>query len=43
MDGTNLQFGDELFNIVFSFLSIEYFGRERQIGALKSMKEIGEY
>ena len=40
MDGTKLEFDDDLFDIAFSFSSIEHFGGERHSGALKSMKEI---
>ena len=40
MDGTNLEFPSETFDIAFSFSSIEHFGGERHEGALKSMREI---
>jgi SAM-dependent methyltransferase len=40
MDGTNLDFPDNTFDIAFSFSSIEHFGGENHSGALKSMKEI---
>lgn len=40
MDATRLEFGDESFDIAFSFSSIEHFGGENHSGALRSMKEI---
>src|SRR5215217_4521180 len=40
MDGTKLEFDNDLFDVAFSFSSIEHFGGERHSGALKSMKEI---
>jgi SAM-dependent methyltransferase len=40
MDGRNLTFPSDKFDIAFSFSSIEHFGEERHQGALKSLKEI---
>jgi len=40
MDGTNLKFPSETFDIAFSFSSIEHFGGQNHEGALKSLKEI---
>lgn len=40
MDGTNIKFPSETFDIAFSFSSIEHFGGENHEGALKSLKEI---
>jgi SAM-dependent methyltransferase len=40
MDGSNLNFPDETFDIAFSFSSIEHFGGKNHSGALKSMREI---
>ena len=40
MDGTQLEFPSETFDIAFSFSSIEHFGGKNHSGALKSMKEI---
>ena len=40
MAGTKLEFDNDLFDIAFSFSSIEHFGGERHSGALKAMKEI---
>jgi SAM-dependent methyltransferase len=40
MDGTQLEFPSETFDIAFSFSSIEHFGGKDHSGALKSMKEI---
>jgi SAM-dependent methyltransferase len=40
MDGTNLEFPSETFDIAFSFSSIEHFGGKNHSGALKSLKEI---
>jgi SAM-dependent methyltransferase len=40
MDGTNLEFPSESFDIAFSFSSIEHFGGKNHLGALKSLREI---
>jgi SAM-dependent methyltransferase len=40
MDGTNLEFPSESFDIAFSFSSIEHFGGENHSGALRSLREI---
>jgi SAM-dependent methyltransferase len=40
MDGTNLEFPSESFDIAFSFSSIEHFGGKNHSGALKSLQEI---
>jgi SAM-dependent methyltransferase len=40
MDGTQLEFPSDSFDIVFSFSSIEHFGGENYSGALKSLKEM---
>ena len=40
MDGANLDFPDDTFDIAFSFSSIEHFGGENHSGALKAMREI---
>jgi SAM-dependent methyltransferase len=40
MDGTELEFPSESFDIAFSFSSIEHFGGKNHSGALKSIKEI---
>ena len=40
MDGTQLEFPSDSFDIVFSFSSIEHFGGEDYSGALKSLKEM---
>jgi len=40
MDGTKLEFPDETFDFVFSFSSIEHFGGDRHVGALRSVKEM---
>jgi SAM-dependent methyltransferase len=40
MDATKLEFPSELFDIAFSFSSIEHFGGKHHSGALNSMKEI---
>jgi SAM-dependent methyltransferase len=41
MDGTNLEFPSESFDIAFSFSSIEHFGGGRNhSGALRSLREI---
>lgn len=40
MDGTRLEFPDEIFDFVFSFSSIEHFGGGRHVGALRSVKEM---
>src|SRR5215203_1870857 len=40
MDGTNINFPSETFDIAFSFSSIEHFGGQNHEGALKSLKEI---
>ena len=40
MDGTQLEFPSETFDIAFSFSSIEHFGGENHEGALKSLKEM---
>ena len=40
MDGTNLEFPSDIFDIVFSFSSIEHFGGANHSGALKSLKEM---
>lgn len=40
MDGTKLEFPSESFDIAFSFSSIEHFGGENHLGALKSLKEM---
>jgi len=39
MDGTNLQFPSNIFDLVFSFSSIEHFSGNDHLGAIKSMKE----
>lgn len=41
MDATRLEFPSEIFDVAFSFSSIEHFGGENHSGALKSMKEMG--
>ena len=40
MDGTKLEFPSEVFDIAFSFSSIEHFGGKHHSGALKGLKEI---
>ncbi len=40
MDGTQLEFPSDSFDIVFSFSSIEHFGGEDYSGALESLKEM---
>ena len=40
MNGTRLVFPSDIFDIVFSFSSIEHFGGKHHSGSLKSMKEI---
>jgi SAM-dependent methyltransferase len=40
MDGTKLEFPSEIFDIAFSFSSIEHFGGKNHSGALKSLKEM---
>ena len=40
MDGKNLNFSDNIFDIAFSFSSIEHFGGDRHSGALKCLQEI---
>jgi SAM-dependent methyltransferase len=40
MNGTQLEFPSDSFDIVFSFSSIEHFGGEDYSGALKSLKEM---
>jgi SAM-dependent methyltransferase len=40
MDGTKLEFASDMFDIAFSFSSIEHFGGKHHSGALNSMKEI---
>jgi SAM-dependent methyltransferase len=40
MNGTKLEFPSDMFDIAFSFSSIEHFGGKHHSGALKSMKEI---
>ncbi len=40
MDGTKLEFPDGIFDIAFSFSSIEHFGGKNHSGALKSMREM---
>jgi SAM-dependent methyltransferase len=40
MDGTKLEFPSEVFDIAFSFSSIEHFGEKHHSGALKGLKEI---
>jgi len=40
MDGTDLKFPDEVFDIAFSFSSIEHFGGDRHSGPLRSLKEM---
>jgi SAM-dependent methyltransferase len=40
MDGTNLEFPSESFDIAFSFSSIEHFGGKNHSGALRSLQEI---
>jgi SAM-dependent methyltransferase len=40
MDGTQLEFPSDSFDVVFSFSSIEHFGGENYSGALKSLKEM---
>jgi SAM-dependent methyltransferase len=40
MDGTQLEFPSDSFDVVFSFSSIEHFGGEDYSGALKSLKEM---
>jgi SAM-dependent methyltransferase len=40
MDGTNLEFPSNTFDVAFSFSSIEHFGGENHSGALKSLMEI---
>jgi len=41
MDGRKLGFNSNLFDIVFSFSSIEHFGGERHSGALEAVREMG--
>jgi SAM-dependent methyltransferase len=40
MDGTNIGFPPETFDIAFSFSSIEHFGGKNHAGALQSVKEM---
>jgi ubiquinone/menaquinone biosynthesis C-methylase UbiE len=40
MDGTNLEFPSNTFDVAFSFSSIEHFGGENHSGALKSLMEM---
>ncbi len=40
MDGTNLEFPSDTFDIAFSFSSIEHFGGENHSGSLRSLKEM---
>jgi SAM-dependent methyltransferase len=40
MDGTNIEFPSESFDIAFSFSSIEHFGGKNHAGALRSVKEM---
>jgi SAM-dependent methyltransferase len=40
MDGTKLEFPSEIFDVVFSFSSIEHFGGKNHSGALKSLREM---
>jgi SAM-dependent methyltransferase len=40
MDGTNLEFPSQTFDIAFSFSSIEHFGGKSHLGALRSLKEM---
>jgi SAM-dependent methyltransferase len=40
MDGTNIEFPSESFDIAFSFSSIEHFGGKNHAGALQSVKEM---
>ena len=40
MNGTQLEFPSDSFDVVFSFSSIEHFGGENYSGALKSLKEM---
>ena len=40
MEGTRLEFPDETFDFVFSFSSIEHFGGDRHVGAMRSVKEM---
>jgi SAM-dependent methyltransferase len=40
MDGTNIEFTSETFDIAFSFSSIEHFGGKNHVGALQSVKEM---
>ena len=40
MDATNLEFPSESFDIAFSLSSIEHFGGENHLGALRCLKEV---
>ena len=40
MDGTNLEFPSESFDIAFSFSSIEHFGGKSHSGSLRALQEI---
>ncbi len=40
MDATNLEFPSESFDIAFSISSIEHFGGENHLGALRCLKEV---
>jgi SAM-dependent methyltransferase len=40
MDGTNIEFPSESFDMAFSFSSIEHFGGKNHSGALQSVKEM---